>query len=102
MKTHLRDTDRIVSFLEAVMFTMLHLMVSLFSLALSYQSDGSTVSLGCVSCASSDSFSCSVARQGDFLGVSISHTSWSDSTRSSSDAASSMTACEECELELRN
>lgn len=59
------------------------------------------MSLGCVSCASSDSLSWSVARQEDFLGVSVSHRSWRDSTRSSADVAPSMTAWEECEL-LRN
>lgn len=59
------------------------------------------MSLGCVSCASSDSLSRSVAKQEDLVGVSLSQSSWSDSTRSSADAAPSMAAWEEREL-LRN
>lgn len=59
------------------------------------------MSLGCVSCASSDSLSRSVAKQEDLVGVSLSQSSWSDSTHSSADAAPSMAAWEEREL-LRN
>lgn len=67
-----------------------------FMIASSYQPPSSAVSA--VSGASSASFSWSVARQGDFLGARVSHSSWSDSTRSSMDAAPPVTACGEGEL----
>lgn len=72
--------------------------VSFLTLAFSDLLAGTAASLGCVSSTSSDSLSWSVARQEDFFGVSVSHSSLRDSTRSSIDAAPSVTAWEKYEL----